>query len=330
MRPTTRRTLETTMRHRPPVTRDARPRQLPTVPSHAVPTGECQSDPPSLPRTVRCSRPRANPSTRAGPLDSLLHVSGLTGNVRRVPGPRSRGASVHARPCQGYKPCLRTIAAPGLVLATQEPGNVTGQTTMPRPRRPLRAAARARAATACPGARDGRCERAAQRRRAARQLRLPRERSRNRISRRSTRCSLSLTGRCAAGGPSHRSPTVLIGYRGRLDLGGRWEGIRFARPEPRRQSSCMRERAGQPSPHSCRRERVQPLCLLQKLCLTLLAKHSVGLEHQDSPPGALLRRRDRGGPACAGDRVNVVTPPPSACASDARCRWLRRAPTAAQ
>jgi Transposase len=77
MRPTTRRTLEASMRRRPPVTRDARPRQLPTVTSHAVPTGECQSDPPSLPRTIRCSRPRANPTTRAGPLDSLLHVRGL-------------------------------------------------------------------------------------------------------------------------------------------------------------------------------------------------------------------------------------------------------------
>ncbi|MDP9277437.1 MAG: IS110 family transposase [Actinomycetota bacterium] len=76
MRPTTRRTLETSMRHRP-VTCDARPRQLPTVPSHAVPTGECQSDPPSLPRPIRCSRPRPTPSTRAGPLDLLLHVRGL-------------------------------------------------------------------------------------------------------------------------------------------------------------------------------------------------------------------------------------------------------------
>jgi hypothetical protein len=45
MRPTTGRTLEASMRHRPPpVTRDARRRQLPTVPSHAVPTGEYQSD----------------------------------------------------------------------------------------------------------------------------------------------------------------------------------------------------------------------------------------------------------------------------------------------
>ena len=78
MRPTTRRTLEASMRHlSQPVTRDARPRQLPTVTSHAVPTGECQSDPPSLPRTIRCSRPRATPSTRAGPLDLLLHVRGL-------------------------------------------------------------------------------------------------------------------------------------------------------------------------------------------------------------------------------------------------------------
>src|SRR5216683_934495 len=66
LRPTTRRTLESSMRHRPPVTRDLRPRQLPTVPSHAVPTRECQSDPPSLPRTVRCSRPRASPSAQTG------------------------------------------------------------------------------------------------------------------------------------------------------------------------------------------------------------------------------------------------------------------------
>jgi transposase len=61
MRPTTRRTLAAPMRHRPPVTRDLRPRQLPTVPLHAVPTRECQSDPPSLLRTIRCSRPRAQP-----------------------------------------------------------------------------------------------------------------------------------------------------------------------------------------------------------------------------------------------------------------------------
>jgi hypothetical protein len=75
MRPTTWRTLEGSMRDRPrPATRDARPRQLPTVPSHAVPTGECQSDPPSLPRAVRCSSPRGDPPNRAGPLVVLLHV----------------------------------------------------------------------------------------------------------------------------------------------------------------------------------------------------------------------------------------------------------------
>jgi hypothetical protein len=34
-------------------TRDARPRQLPTDTSHAAPTRECQSDPPSLPRDAR-------------------------------------------------------------------------------------------------------------------------------------------------------------------------------------------------------------------------------------------------------------------------------------
>jgi hypothetical protein len=78
MRPTTRRTLEPTMRHRPrPATRELRPRQLPTDSSHAVPTGECQSDPPSLSWAVRCSRPRGDPSIQAGPLDNLLRVSGL-------------------------------------------------------------------------------------------------------------------------------------------------------------------------------------------------------------------------------------------------------------
>jgi hypothetical protein len=34
-------------------TRDTRPRQLPTDTSHAAPTRECQSDPPSLPRDAR-------------------------------------------------------------------------------------------------------------------------------------------------------------------------------------------------------------------------------------------------------------------------------------
>src|SRR5207249_11967863 len=75
MRPTTRRTLAGSMRHPQRVTRDLRQRQLPTVPSHAVPTRECQSDPPSLLRTLRCSRPRGQPIYRASPLDLLLHVS---------------------------------------------------------------------------------------------------------------------------------------------------------------------------------------------------------------------------------------------------------------
>ncbi len=78
MRPTTRRTLESSMRHRPPVTRDLRQRQLPTVTSHAVPTGECQSDPPSLLQALRCSRPRGQPIHQASPLDLLLHVRQTT------------------------------------------------------------------------------------------------------------------------------------------------------------------------------------------------------------------------------------------------------------
>jgi len=79
MRPTTRRTLASSMRHRDAVTRDLRPRQLPTDTSHAVPTGECQSDPPSLLRALRCSRPRGQPIHRASPLDVSLHVRARIG-----------------------------------------------------------------------------------------------------------------------------------------------------------------------------------------------------------------------------------------------------------
>jgi predicted ATPase/class 3 adenylate cyclase len=75
MRPTTRRTLDSSMRHRlTSATRDPRPRQLPTVPSHTVPTRECQSDPPSLPRAHRCSQPRGHPPHRGSPLEVLLRV----------------------------------------------------------------------------------------------------------------------------------------------------------------------------------------------------------------------------------------------------------------
>src|SRR5947209_7321292 len=50
---------------RPRATRDARPRQLPTDTSHAVPTRECQSDPPSLPRDARHPTPEPpTPTTR--------------------------------------------------------------------------------------------------------------------------------------------------------------------------------------------------------------------------------------------------------------------------
>ena len=38
------------------------------------PTGEYQSDPPSLPTTIRCSRPRASPPTRTPTLDVSLHI----------------------------------------------------------------------------------------------------------------------------------------------------------------------------------------------------------------------------------------------------------------
>jgi hypothetical protein len=81
MRPTTRRTLEASMRHPQRTTRDARARQLPTVPPHAVPTRECQSDPPSLPQAIRCSRKTRKPTDRASPLDLLLHVRRSNGRV---------------------------------------------------------------------------------------------------------------------------------------------------------------------------------------------------------------------------------------------------------
>jgi transposase len=79
MRHTTRRILDSSMRHPPRATRDLRRRQLPTVPSHAVPTGECQSDPPSLPTATRCSKTPPNPPNRASPLDISLHVRAYPG-----------------------------------------------------------------------------------------------------------------------------------------------------------------------------------------------------------------------------------------------------------
>src|SRR6476469_7921130 len=97
MRPTTRRTLESSMRHRPPVTRDLRQRQLPTVPSHAVPTGECQSDPPSLLRDIRCSRPTGQPLNRASPLTycSMSELLGDRGVLDVVLGRVLVGETVH-------------------------------------------------------------------------------------------------------------------------------------------------------------------------------------------------------------------------------------------
>src|SRR5438552_2372101 len=98
MRPPTRRTLAASLRHPHQVTRDLRRRQLPTGPSHAVPTRECQSDPPSLLRTLRCSRPRGQPLNRASPLDVLLHV-----RAPFIMGPRRRGAMVGS--WQGRREC---------------------------------------------------------------------------------------------------------------------------------------------------------------------------------------------------------------------------------
>src|SRR5438067_11600534 len=45
-------------------------------------------------------------------------------------GPRSRGARVHPRPCQGFQPWPWTSAASGLVLATQSRGLMTGRETV--------------------------------------------------------------------------------------------------------------------------------------------------------------------------------------------------------
>src|SRR5918996_5639815 len=44
-------------------------------------------------------------------------------------GPRSCCARLHPRPCQGVKPCLRTSAAPGLMLATEKLDGTTGRGT---------------------------------------------------------------------------------------------------------------------------------------------------------------------------------------------------------
>src|SRR5438132_11183295 len=109
MRPTTRRTLESSMRHRPPVTRDLRPRQLPTVTSHAVPTGECQSDPPSLLRTLRCSRPRGQPIDRASPL-TFCSMSELVSEWE--PGTQDQEEQARRVPKPGAGNC--TSPAPSL------------------------------------------------------------------------------------------------------------------------------------------------------------------------------------------------------------------------
>jgi hypothetical protein len=52
----------------------------------------------------------------------------LTGDVKPAPSPAitRRQTLDHAK---ANRLCLRTIAASGLVLATEEAGNVTGQTT---------------------------------------------------------------------------------------------------------------------------------------------------------------------------------------------------------
>ena len=52
----------------PRATHAPKPGQLPTVHGHAVPTGEYQSDPPSLPRDIRCFSPRGDPTSGASPL----------------------------------------------------------------------------------------------------------------------------------------------------------------------------------------------------------------------------------------------------------------------
>src|SRR5436305_14628342 len=44
-------------------------------------------------------------------------------------GPRSRGARVHPRSCQGCQPWPRASAASGLVLATQKLDGITGRRT---------------------------------------------------------------------------------------------------------------------------------------------------------------------------------------------------------
>jgi Transposase IS116/IS110/IS902 family len=82
------------MRHQP-VTRDARQRRLPTDTSHAVPTRECQSDPPSLPRAIRYCRPSGNHQTRALP---------LTIRSMSVPRPETYGLVGERKPSMARMP----------------------------------------------------------------------------------------------------------------------------------------------------------------------------------------------------------------------------------
>ena len=114
MSPTTRRTLERTMRHRArPLTRDPRARQLPTVTSHAVSTGEYQSDPPSLSEAIRCSQPRGRSPSRDPPLDFSLHISArqlTTGHCPAVPTRASQSDQLSLPSRRPPHPSGRTIA----------------------------------------------------------------------------------------------------------------------------------------------------------------------------------------------------------------------------
>src|SRR5438045_8609732 len=61
-------------------------------------------------------------------------------------GPRSRGARVHPRSCQGCQPWPRASAASGLVLATQKLDGITGRGTSAPPSNTCRLLARDHAA----------------------------------------------------------------------------------------------------------------------------------------------------------------------------------------
>jgi hypothetical protein len=84
------------------VIRDLRPRQLPTFALHAVPTRECQFDPPSLLQAIRCSRQsiyQATPAAvaKTATRDETEEVRGLARAVLALGGAKELLEGLHGR-----------------------------------------------------------------------------------------------------------------------------------------------------------------------------------------------------------------------------------------